>query len=366
MKFWPVLAMAAFLAVQIRAQNLPDAPSAAQKPTAFGGANAGLARPSAAVMLPENEALSHVLTRPIQVYPAQASVSKIEGDVVLQVEIDTTGNVESLKLVSGSPLLAPAAAAYVKQWIFRPFYEGETRVPIVTRLTVRYSLFANQAERDLQKHFQATYWPAWQAGEAALAQQDYATAKAQFETARAEAAKLPEADWPELANALSRLGAVEYRQKNYAAAEPYLVQALQQQQNHRDPDAPEIADAQGNLAELYMAENEYGKAEPLLLKAVDTYESNLQPSARKVPLAVVKGWWRHRVLDLFMLGSLNQEMGAHDDATHYCDLAVADAPKALAKDEAVVVLRTCETVYRKNLKLNKAHDAEQLAGALEK
>lgn len=352
-------------ALDVAAQNLPDAPTAPQAPTGFGKPAQGKAKSNASVTITESEALSHVLTHPLQVYPAVASVSKIEGDVVVEATIDVNGNVASAKALSGNPALVPSAVAFVKQWLFRPFYSDSTRVPAVAQITVHYSIFASQAERELEQHFLQTYWPAWKAGEAALAKQDYVTAKQQFEIAREESAKLGQANWQELGNALARLGAVEYRQKNYPAAEPYLLQSLQVQQNHRDADAPEIADALGNLGQLYMAEQQFGKAEPILTKAIEIYDARLQDSAPKVPAATTAGYRRHRVLNLFMLASLNQEMGAGDDAVKYCDIATGDAPRTMAKDEAVLVIRTCETVYKKNMKYAKGRDAEKAAEQLE-
>jgi TonB family protein len=348
------------------AQNLPDAPTASQPTTGFGKPAPGPAQSSASVTVSENEALSHVLTRPMQIYPPLASANKVEGDVVVEATIDVNGNVSSVKGISGHPLLVPTAVQFVKQWIFRPFYSGATRVPAVANITVRYSIYGSQAEREMEKHFVETYWPAWKAGEAALEMQDYATAKQQYEIARDEAAKLGQANWQELANALSRLGAVEYRQKNYPAAEPYLLRALQIQQDHRETDAAEIADALGNLGQLYMAEQQYGKAEPILLKSIGIYEKRMEdPAAQKQTLSLAS-YRRHRVMNLFMIASLNYEMGDGDEAVRYCDIAVGDAPKAMSKSDAVLVIRTCETVYKKNMKLSKGREAEKLAQELEK
>lgn len=345
------------------AQTLPDAPQAPKTPIGFGKLGPANPNSGAGLSVTENEALSHVLTRPQQIYPPLASINKIEGDVVVETTIDPQGNVSSAKAVYGQPALTATAVQYVKQWIFRPFYSGETRVPVTTQVTVHYSLYASQSERDMETHFQATYWPAWRAGEDALAKQDFAAARQQYQIARDEAAKVPQANWQELANALARLGAVEYRQKNYAAAEPYLLQALQVEQNHRDAEAPEIADALGNLGQLYMAQQAFGKAEPILLKSVEIYEAQLQNS--KLPPLTLEGVKRHRVLNLFMLASLNQEMGAGDDAVKYCDMVLGDAPRSMAKSDAVLVIRTCETVYRKNFKLSKSHEAEKAAEELE-
>jgi TonB family protein len=363
MKLYPAIPMFLLCAASALAQNLPDAPTAAKPAPTFGKTATDLTAPSAAVTVTENEAVSHVLTRPLQAYPPQASISKIEGDVVVDATIDANGNVASAKTLSGRPELAPAAVAFVKQWIFRPFYSGATRVSATTQITVHYSLFASQTERQMEIHFQQAYWPAWKAGEAALGKADYATAKQQFEIARDEAAKLGQANWQELANALARLGAVEYRQKNYPAAEPYLLQSLQLQQNHREADAPEIADALANLGQLYMAENQFGKAEPILLKSVELYDAHLQDP--KATPAQLESYKRHRILNLFMLASLNQELGVSDEAVKYCDMAVGEAPRAMAKGDAVLVIRTCETVYKKNFKYAKSKDAEKAAQALE-
>jgi protein TonB len=46
------------------------------------------------------------------VYPADAA--RIEGSVVLLANISKAGDVESLKLISGHPILAPAAIDAVK------------------------------------------------------------------------------------------------------------------------------------------------------------------------------------------------------------------------------------------------------------
>jgi periplasmic protein TonB len=54
-------------------------------------------------------------------YPAEAREQHIQGTVLLKAEIDKDGNVESLSLISGHPLLAPAAIDAVRQWKYKPF-----------------------------------------------------------------------------------------------------------------------------------------------------------------------------------------------------------------------------------------------------
>lgn len=72
-------------------------------------------------------------------YPAKARQKHLTGDVMLQVGIDRSGNVDSVKVLKGDPILAQAASEAVKQWKFKPFLlngepvELETNVKVVFR-----------------------------------------------------------------------------------------------------------------------------------------------------------------------------------------------------------------------------------------
>jgi protein TonB len=55
---------------------------------------------------------------------------------VLRILIGTTGDVEDTHLVSGDPLLVPAAMEAVKQWKYRPFLIGSEPAKMDTQTTV--------------------------------------------------------------------------------------------------------------------------------------------------------------------------------------------------------------------------------------
>ncbi len=55
------------------------------------------------------------------VYPEAARQSHLEGTVVLDTKIDVDGNVEDVTVISGPPLLVPAAVDAVKQWKYKPY-----------------------------------------------------------------------------------------------------------------------------------------------------------------------------------------------------------------------------------------------------
>jgi TonB family protein len=54
------------------------------------------------------------------VYPVIAASANANGEVVVEVQIDGAGNVTSVKVKSGHPLLQRAALAAAKRWKFSP------------------------------------------------------------------------------------------------------------------------------------------------------------------------------------------------------------------------------------------------------
>jgi protein TonB len=73
-------------------------------------------------------------------YPAIARAARIQGDVVLKAIIDREGNIQDLQLVSGHPMLVPAAVDAVKQWHYRPYLLNGQPVEVETAITVIFTL----------------------------------------------------------------------------------------------------------------------------------------------------------------------------------------------------------------------------------
>lgn len=81
-----------------------------------------------------------ILKKVPPVYPEVAHAARIQGDVVLDATIGRTGDVENLRLVSGHPVLAPAAIEAVKQWKYQPYFQGGEPVEVSTQLHVSFTL----------------------------------------------------------------------------------------------------------------------------------------------------------------------------------------------------------------------------------
>jgi TonB family protein len=73
-------------------------------------------------------------------YPPDAKAQKIQGVVVLRVVIDREGNVSQIQLISGHPLLAPAALDAVKQWKYRSYLLNGSPVDVETQIQVNFTL----------------------------------------------------------------------------------------------------------------------------------------------------------------------------------------------------------------------------------
>ena len=73
-------------------------------------------------------------------YPPLARQARISGKVVLQAMISKDGNIENLQLISGHPMLAPAAIEAVKQWKYKPYLLNGEPVEVETQVEVNFTL----------------------------------------------------------------------------------------------------------------------------------------------------------------------------------------------------------------------------------
>lgn len=69
-------------------------------------------------------------------YPPEARAQGIEGMVILELTLDASGAITSVRTVKGHPLLEPAAVAAAKQWVFEP----PKKAPALLTITVNFVL----------------------------------------------------------------------------------------------------------------------------------------------------------------------------------------------------------------------------------
>jgi protein TonB len=84
---------------------------------------------------------SGLLIRRVQPnYPPLARQARIQGTVILHAVISKDGSITGLQLVSGHPMLAPAAIEAVKQWKYKPYLLNGEPVEVDTEVQVNFTL----------------------------------------------------------------------------------------------------------------------------------------------------------------------------------------------------------------------------------
>jgi periplasmic protein TonB len=81
-----------------------------------------------------------ILKRVLPVYPQLAKSARISGKVRLMGIISKDGTIQRLELLEGHPLLASAALAAVKQWIYRPTLLNGVPVDVTAPIEVIFTL----------------------------------------------------------------------------------------------------------------------------------------------------------------------------------------------------------------------------------
>lgn len=92
------------------------------------------------VQLPSSLASTLLMRKVPPVYPPLARQALIQGLVVLSIVINKDGEVRDVKLVSGHPMLAPAATTAVKQWRYKPYVADDQPVDVATTVQVNFKI----------------------------------------------------------------------------------------------------------------------------------------------------------------------------------------------------------------------------------
>jgi protein TonB len=73
-------------------------------------------------------------------YPDEARKKHIQGSVVLNVQVLGSGNVGTIEIATGNPVLAEAAVHAVRQWKYQPYVVDGHPVQSQARITIRFTL----------------------------------------------------------------------------------------------------------------------------------------------------------------------------------------------------------------------------------
>jgi protein TonB len=83
---------------------------------------------------------ANLIKKVMPVYPPLAKQARISGTVHFTAIIGRDGTIQNLQLISGHPLLVPAAREAVIQWVYRPTMLNGEPVEVITQIDVNFTL----------------------------------------------------------------------------------------------------------------------------------------------------------------------------------------------------------------------------------
>jgi protein TonB len=98
------------------------------------------APPPSRIRVGGNVQSAKLVRQPKPVYPQLAKQARIQGVVKLHALISKEGTIENLTVLSGHPLLVPAALEAVKQWVYQPTTLNGDPVGVDTEIDVNFTL----------------------------------------------------------------------------------------------------------------------------------------------------------------------------------------------------------------------------------
>jgi TonB family protein len=121
-------------------QKVPAARIPQHSAPAQSDAASGTTEPAQRVSISQGVSAGLLISRVPPIYPPLARNARIQGSVVMKALINQTGDVVSLELISGHPMLAPAALDAVRQWKYRPYMLNGNAVEVETQVIVNFTL----------------------------------------------------------------------------------------------------------------------------------------------------------------------------------------------------------------------------------
>ena len=120
--------------------NLPEEAISASARIAMSARRSLRISPRSARPQAERVRVGQIVSRSEPYYPAGALSQKIDGNVQLHAFIAATGEITNVRVVSGPPLLAAAAAAAVRDWRYEPTLIDGNAVPTELDVLVSFRL----------------------------------------------------------------------------------------------------------------------------------------------------------------------------------------------------------------------------------
>jgi protein TonB len=82
----------------------------------------------------------NILSKVQPVYPKEARVGRISGNVVMIVTVNEKGTVDSVRAISGPEEIRQAAIDAVQQWVYKPYLLNGNPVSVDSTVNIAFNL----------------------------------------------------------------------------------------------------------------------------------------------------------------------------------------------------------------------------------
>jgi len=120
--------------------GLSDSDTATSPPRARGHESTSVSQSGRLVNVSSGVMAANLLEAPMPTYPRLASLTHMQGNVVMQAIISKDGTVESVHVIKGHRLLRNAATNAVRTWQYRPYLVNGRPVEVATIVSVDFTL----------------------------------------------------------------------------------------------------------------------------------------------------------------------------------------------------------------------------------
>ena len=88
--------------------------------------------------LTQEEAVKAAVSKPQPDYPPVARQLRIQGRIEMEISIDPSGSVDSVRAITGNPALTTTALSTLKHWRFEPILSGGKPVRAIAVLNFTF------------------------------------------------------------------------------------------------------------------------------------------------------------------------------------------------------------------------------------
>ncbi|MBZ5625485.1 MAG: TonB family protein [Acidobacteriia bacterium] len=141
------------LPISTRPQRKPPPPGSTDSIPSGSGSNLSGLPPAPTPATPQRIEIAgsvqqaKLVRQPDPVYPPLAKQTRVQGTVKLSAIVSKDGTIQHLEVISGHPLLVPAALEAGNQWVFTPTLLKGEPVEVVTQIDVNFTLSPPDQDR---------------------------------------------------------------------------------------------------------------------------------------------------------------------------------------------------------------------------